>query len=184
MLRLTQKKKPILYVITSLYRYTKLNQLASSLQLLDSLFAVRWFPIGDTFDGTDGCSKRNIAMKMIENLDSGWIYNLDDDNKIHPSFPQSLYDGIQTKKSEVFFFRQLLSNDKFYIEFPELLRTKIDTGGFVVSTSAAQGIDWNWDDKKCPDYHWIFRVCQKGYKPILLDGFTYYNGLNVLADKS
>jgi len=169
-------KKPILYIITSLYRYAKLDGVAKSISQLNDNFSPRWFPIGDCVNGVCGTHKRNIALKMIENLESGWIYHLDDDNLIHPLFSNSLLSAIKSHKDcEVFFFKQINKNGSSYLAEPRLAEGKIDTGSYVVSTNAAKGVYWKLDNDCCPDYKWIKNVCNKGYQPKIVAGLTYYN---------
>jgi hypothetical protein len=173
-----QPMKPLLYLITALYRTEYLTALGTSIQHLDPHFAVRWLPLADTTDGTDGCAKHNIALRMIERLDPGWIYHLDDDNKIHPSFGKHVAEAIvKHSDRQVFFVPQVRSDWSGYIDDPHLEKGKIDTGSYIVSTEAARGIYWRLDlCPDAPDYDWIARVCARGHAPLRIEGLAYYNG--------
>lgn len=169
--------KPILYVVTALWRLNKLEKIAESLQLAHDYFWVRWLPVQHCPEGDDdGCGKRNVAMDMIDKLEPGWIYNLDDDNLIHPCLASSLSAGIVANpNTHVFFVRTVRGDGTPFMHEPVLVPTRIDTACFVVSTTAAMGIRWDGLDKTIPDYNWIRQVCERGHKPVLLDGPAYYN---------
>lgn len=172
--------KPILYVITSVWRDANLGQLAVSLRSLCEHFDLRWLPIFDCVNGNgDGAGKRNVALRMI--TEPGWIYHLDDDNLIHPNFGAVLQHAIATNaETKVFFFRVVRPNGQWWIAEPALIPGRIDTGCYVVHTSAAEGVWWDLAEMPTPDYFWIKRVIDKGHPPVLLDGLCYYNAMTNL----
>jgi hypothetical protein len=68
----------------------------------------------ETIDGgradCSGAIQKNKALELIQ---EGWIYVLDDDNKIHPDFNKSLKEAIFFfPKSEIFVFNQIYQTGK------------------------------------------------------------------------
>lgn len=119
--------KPILNVITAGSRIENLYKIQHNLKTRIKDFETRWYVIFDRqrmycsipldldfyyteiVDGnTPDCSgaiQKNRALDMIE---EGWIYALDDDNKIHPDFNKSLREALFFfPKAEGFVFTQI-----------------------------------------------------------------------------
>lgn len=189
----SHRHKPTLYIITPVIRDKNLTEMAENIRTLTEYFEVRWFPILDRgsypvlgpkvlSDGKmsrtrgDGIQKRNLALDMIDRLDPGWIYFLDDDNLFHENFGPLLSQAISDRTHEVFFLRTMRINGTTAI-IPKLARAGLDTGSYVVSTEAAKGVRWKLETRQ-PDFDWINDVCKKGYEPLLISQpSAYYNAL-------
>jgi len=105
--------KPILNIITAGSRIENLYKMEYNIKTRIKDFDVRWYVVFDKFklynkipsdinfyhaeiiDGPkadiSGAIQKNRALELIT---EGWVYALDDDNKIHPDFNKTLSDAI------------------------------------------------------------------------------------------
>lgn len=127
-------------VITPCSRPLNLHRVRSSLDMLVGCDH-RWHVI-DSSGGTFGNVERNTALDRITR--DSWVYNLDDDNTIHPALAYELKAAIAAYPNAVgFVFRQLDRSGKVRLSasVPPVLG-KIDTAQFVFRRSAIGAIRW------------------------------------------
>lgn len=124
--------KPILNVITAGSRIENLYKIEHNLKTRIKDFETRWYVIFDrqrmycnvptdldfyhveVVDGnTPDCSGAIQKNKALDIIEEGWIYALDDDNKIHPEFNKALREAMFFfPKAEGFVFTQITHQGK------------------------------------------------------------------------
>jgi glycosyltransferase involved in cell wall biosynthesis len=210
--------KPILNIITAGSRVENLYKMEHSIKTRIKDFEVRWYIIFDrhriyseipldvdfyhaeTIDGgkadCSGAIQKNRALELIE---EGWIFTLDDDNKIHPDFNKTLKEAIFFfPKAEIFVFTQayhtgqpriivetprkekkpLWEKNKMTVQstFPEM--GPIDAGQYVVSKKIVKETGAKYKPFVYDSDRHFFRTLYKMPGAIYIDKpVTYYNAL-------
>ena len=179
--------KPFVSVITPVSRPENLGKVSASLAFLEPWVEYQWYPILDT-GGPDvgGGRKRNIGIRLaISDHPAGWLYQLDDDNIISPSFGKALAGVILEKPdADVIIYSHILRSDGLPYSshgldrFEDVRVGKIDAGQFVVRAEFVREIPWGENDY-CADGAYITSVLARGAKvTFTTEAFVWYNGLS------
>ncbi len=110
-----------LTVITPCTRLENLPAMAESIRPGRRLFELYWlviFDMGEYPESRCGNDQRNSGLELVN---EGWIYFLDDDNIIHPTFFDRLAQAIrQNPEAAGFLFRQDLGDNMMRKIIPQV----------------------------------------------------------------
>jgi hypothetical protein len=188
-----------LNIVTAISRLEYLSDVEKSFAYLRDLFDVKWYQMYDAVaikeipkrdedwiiqelvsPGRDygGAPQRNRAFDLIEN---GFVYILDDDNKIHPSLGKLLLENIEKHpQAKNFIFSQLHSDGKVRMKASpwHMKFGSIDWAQIVFSRECIA------DFRMLPKCYWsdYYIICDvyknDGTTFIFIDELvTYWNGL-------
>lgn len=121
-----------------------------------------------------GYACRNQVLDILEN---GWIYFLDDDNLIHPAFEETFINCLEKfPDSRWFIFRQIRPDGRIYLYETDRPRVNyVDMGQCVVERSVIGNI--RMDNRRDADGK-FYEQLLKNVSPIAIPiAATYYNAL-------
>jgi hypothetical protein len=106
-----------------------------------------------------GNSQRDFALELVE---SGWIYFLDDDNIVHPSF----WEIASTAELPYFYSFDMINLDHdSFVKGGNVTRGKIDTAMFLVNKEHIGDIKWSIvGDDVGGDFFFIDKIQQHNPK--------------------
>ena len=179
----TMLDRPVLYVVTPIWRPHNMPAVAASLEPAQKYFDVRWlrtkYPQHDPW----GDVKRNVLLDRIEREGhpGDWIRFLDDDNLLHPAWPRTAYQAIRDNPGATFF---LFDSDRLPAR-PDPLVTQVDTDQLLVGVAAIRGVRWppgltdaDHHEGRVGDWHFVRRLIAAGHKPVCIPGIaSQYNAL-------
>ena len=179
--------EPLLAVITPVSRPWLLPQVAASLAFLAPWVGHQWFPIVDD-QGPDegGARKRNVGVHAaLTSFPSAWIYQLDDDNIVSPSFAKGFVDALaQQPNAELVLFPNIVTahgrphGTAGLRRLDQVSLGKVDTAQYVVRGSLIRELRYT----PCfeTDFVYLRSIADLLEKPIVAvaeNAFVTYNAL-------
>lgn len=199
-------------IINIITRCTNTNNL---LKVRDSIitnkFEVKWWVVFDTrlikdidaellstlqedkvnilfYKGVDGDFAHTILNKIIDKIKSGYVYFLDDDNIIHPSFYESISKSISNKYSGYIFNQKIGGKDFTGLDIreakPENVKVQhIDMAQFILDRKLIGDIRFIPMDYKADGY-FIEEIYNKNKEKFFFinEELCYYNFLKNQAN--
>lgn len=123
---------------------------------------------------TYGHDQRNVALDQIG---SGWIYQLDDDNLVHPEFANEWLRARRYSGCRLVIFRQMRADGTLFLRpcWPPAVGL-CDMGQFVAWRDLYA--DNRFDDRRDGDGRMLMRLAETAQEAVIVDRpATFYNAL-------
>jgi len=167
-----------LHLLTAVTRPENLPQIEASLApAADFGIEVVWHTQADPEHQSVG--GQSIKNAMIEQIDDGWVYILDDDNLMHPHFWHTVAAAVAARpEAAMLVITQAHRNGWARIAHPAMLRPTLVDAGQVVVRRDALG-DLRIPEHYCGDGEWIAALGETlaGRIVFCTTPATYYNWL-------
>lgn len=170
-----------LYVITAVSRPQNLLLLEESLHLCDPYFQVVWLKTDQPSYDPYGNDKKSILLDQVEQSPGHWVRFLDDDNLIHPAYPEAAFRAVQKNTTDLFLFRQVWGNGKFKLlgDPPSVHNGRMDTDQMLIRASSIKQVRWKHGLYNS-DYWFAHDLKAAGAKVEIVDEIaSWYNKLRV-----
>lgn len=192
--------KPKMSVITAVSRPDNLEIILRNLVTLNPYFEWQWVCAVDTTaiqvndilvrphyvlavpESSLGAPQKNKAIEVVP--DDHWVFYLDDDNLLHPDFPQVMRHYIdQYPEKKGFIYNQVWADGRPRIN-PGQTKTVeyrwIDTASFVIKRSIIGDAKWvQYENERCNDWPFIRDVYEnnKEHFHFINRALSVWNGL-------
>lgn len=120
----------------------------------------------------EDCTVRNYGFDNLPLQDGDWIYFLDDDNLMHPNFPE-VFKLIDDAYAMIVFGQEYRGKKRFHPV--GIHKCRVDCGAILANWKYAKDIRWCND--YCGDFYYIEALGKLGPVKIVETIGCYYNKL-------
>jgi len=116
--------------------------------------------------------------RMLDIIKDGWVYFLDDDNTIHPSFEEAFLEAIKSyPRADWFIFNQVRADGTLYLPATETPKVNhVDTGQCVLRRERIGNLRFN-SEVYYADGLFYETLALSGPPVAISKDATYYNAL-------